>query len=604
MYSKQLLPLLLVTVLFFSCKREKDPYDTLIARKWKFAAIEDTSGQTIRQVGPDDYMSVFGGKAKNFNYALAKEGISSAGNWQIQDSSLIFTYDAVPVAQNPDSTAYLVEDNQPVIVYYKEGKEIARVTNQGVTTPRSSQTYKIEYLSEDSLAISEKEVNYSFIADKEVIKTGGATWTSIGRGLLGMISLVLITFLFSVNKRAVDWKLVGVGLGMQFLFAIAILKVPFFAGFFDAISRFFVTILSFTREGSAFLFGGLITNTESLGFIFAFQILPTIIFFSALTSIFFYLGILQKVVYAFAWIMRKTMRLSGSESLAAAGNIFLGQTESPLLIKPYIDKMNRSEILCLMVGGMATIAGGVLAAYIGFLGGDDPVRQLFFAKHLLAASVMSAPAAIVASKILIPQTEPVEKEMKVSDEKIGKNFLEAIANGTVDGLKLAINVGAMLLVFIALLALVNYVLKDLLGDWTGLNSSINALSNGQYSGLTLQFMLGYLFAPLSWLMGVHSSDILLVGQLLGEKTILNEFVAYVTLGQLEFSNAFADERSLIIATYILCGFANFASIGIQIGGIGALAPSKRTQLAELGFYALIGGTMASLFTAVVVGMLI
>jgi CNT family concentrative nucleoside transporter len=302
--------------------------------------------------------------------------------------------------------------------------------------------------------------------------------------------------------------------------------------------------------------------------------------------------------------MKKTLRISGAESLAAAGNIFLGQTEAPLLIKPYISGMTRSELMCLMSGGMATIAGGVLAAYIGFLGGDDPAQQLFFAKHLLAASVMSAPAAIVAAKILVPETEKINTNMEVSREKIGSNMLEAIANGTTEGLKLAVNVGAMLIVFIAFIAMANYFMKDLLGEWTGLNNLIAQKTNGQYNNLSLQFILGYALKPLAWLMGTSWEDAALVGQLLGEKTILNEFVAYVSLGKLKAAGIFAEQKSIIIATYILCGFSNFASIGIQIGGIGALAPDKRSMLSQLGIKALIGGTLASLFTAVIVGMLI
>ena len=302
--------------------------------------------------------------------------------------------------------------------------------------------------------------------------------------------------------------------------------------------------------------------------------------------------------------MKKTLKLSGSESLAAAGNIFLGQTESPLLIKPYIEKMTLSELLCLMSGGMATIAGGVLAAYIGFLGGNDPEAQIFFAKHLLAASVMSAPAAVVAAKILLPETEEINKDMKINDEQLGNNALEAISIGTSQGIKLAINVGAMLLVFIAFITMTNYFLKDFIGEYSHINNWIASLTNGKYDGLTLQFILGYTLAPLTWLMGVCSQDIILVGQLLGEKTILNEFVAYVSLGDLKEKGSFFEEKSIIIATYILCGFANFSSIGIQIGGIGALAPKRTKDLSKLGILSLIAGTLACLFTAVIVGMVL
>jgi len=438
----------------------------------------------------------------------------------------------------------------------------------------------------------------------EIIQTAGFSFESLLRGILGIISLLLIAFAFSRNRKGINWKLVAKGLGIQILFAVLILKVPFIQNGFEWVSSIFVVILGFTREGSLFLFGDLVENIDSFGFIFAFQVLPTILFFSAVTSLFFYYGILQKVVYCFALIMKKTLNLSGSESLAAAGNIFLGQTESPLLIKPYIDKMTMSELLCLMAGGMATIAGGVLAAYIGFLGGSDPVQQLFFAKHLLAASVMSAPAAVVAAKILLPETEKINEDMIISKEQIGTNALEAISIGTTQGLKLAVNVGAMLIVFIAFIAMANYFLKDFIGGFTGINTWVYSITNGQYEGLTLQFILGYSLAPLTWLMGVCRQDMILVGQLLGEKTILNEFVAYVSLGDLKSSGKFFEEKSIIIATYILCGFANFASIGIQIGGIGALAPKRTKDLSKLGILALIAGTLASLFTAVIVGMIL
>lgn len=428
---------------------------------------------------------------------------------------------------------------------------------------------------------------------------------SVARGILGIFTLLLVAFLFSKNRKAINWRLVIVGLSLQLLFAIGLLKVPFVASIFDVVSGVFVDILSFTTAGSQFLFGDqLISSEGSVGFVFAFQILPTIIFFSALTSLLFYLGILQKIVYVFAWVMNKTMKLSGAESLAAAGNIFLGQTEAPLLIKPYIDKMTRSELLCLMSGGMATVAGGVLAAYVGFLGGADEAMRIFYAKHLLAASVMSAPAAVVAAKMLLPETEKFEKKLELSKKKIGKNALEAISNGTVDGIKLAVNVGAMLLVFIAFIAMFNYLIKDLLAENIGLNEWAVGFSNGKYDGFSLQFILGYMCAPLAWLMGVCKEDMVLVGQLLGEKTILNEFVAYTTLGGMKTQGVFHEQKSIIMATYVLCGFANFASIGIQIGGIGVLAPSRRTHLSELGFRALIGGTLACLFTAVIVGMLV
>lgn len=422
------------------------------------------------------------------------------------------------------------------------------------------------------------------------------------RGILGIAVLTGILYLFSSKKKQIPWKLVGLGFMLQVVFAVGILHVPFIAVLFDKISSFFVVILDFTKQGSGFLFGGLL-DINSSGFIFAFQILPTIIFFSALTSLFFYLGILQKIVYGLSWVMGKFLKISGAENLSTTANIFLGQTEAPLLIKPYLPKMTRSEILCVMIGGMANTAGGVLAAYVGFLGGNDPVQQLFFAKHLLAASVMSAPATIVVAKMLLPQTEEIDERLELTDEKVGSNMIEAIAVGTEDGLKLAFNVGAMLIVFIAMIAMVNYLLSDVVGYYTGLNEVIKSATSGQYAGLTLQFILGYAMAPLVWLLGVAKVDMVHIGQLLGEKTILNEFVAYTTLGKMKAEGILQDPKSIIMATYILSGFANFSSIGIQVGGIGALAPTKRGMLSELGMKALLGGTICSLLTATIVGML-
>jgi len=433
----------------------------------------------------------------------------------------------------------------------------------------------------------------------------GLTFNSIWRGLVGILTCILIAFLFSTNRRAINWSLVGKGLLIQLIFAILVLKVPFVGAGFDIVAKGFTKIIDFTQEGTAFLFSSFITgHIESSLQNFVIKVLPTIVFFAALMSLLYYWGILQKIVYGFAYVMKKVMKLSGAESLAAAGNIFLGQTESPLLIRPYLEKMTKSELMCLMCGGMATIAGGVLAAYIGFLGGEDPAMQLFYAKHLMAASVMSAPAAIVAAKILVPETEEINEDMTISNDRIGSNALEAIANGTTDGIRLAVNVAGMLLVFIALIAMLNFALEDIIGVHTGLNDRIAALAVGGYETFSLQFILGLVFAPLSWLLGIPQEDIILVGQLLGEKTILNEFVAYVSLGDMKDSGLFFSEKSVIMSTYILCGFANFASIGIQIGGIGALAPSRKGTLASLGFRALIGGTLASLFTAVLVGIIL
>lgn len=433
----------------------------------------------------------------------------------------------------------------------------------------------------------------------------------IARGLLGLVVLLLLAFLLSNNKKRIDWKLVATGVGLQVFFAVLILKgadiwwpLGYVEKGFKWVAEVFVGMLNYSSSGAEFLFGNLM-DVNSYGFIFAFQVLPTIVFFSAFTSLLYYLGILQGIVYVFAWVMSKTMRLSGAESLAAAGNIFLGQTESPLLIRPYLEKMTPSEIMCLMTGGMATIAGGVFVAYIGFLGGTDPAMKTLFAKHLLSASIMSAPAAIVAAKMLFPENEPekINRQLKIPKEKVGGNALEALSIGTTDGLKLAVNVGAILLVFTALIALLNGALLWF-GGIVGVNDHIASMTHGQFEGLTMQYLLGMVFSPLAWLLGVKSGDMLIVGQLLGEKTILNEFYAYASMSKLKDTGVLINERSIIIATYALCGFANFASIGIQIGGISVLAPNQRGTLAKLGVKALIGGTIACFMTAAIAGMLV
>jgi CNT family concentrative nucleoside transporter len=437
-----------------------------------------------------------------------------------------------------------------------------------------------------------------------IIPSQGFSLDSLWRGVLGMISLIFIAYLFSNNKKAIDWKIVGLGLSFQLLIAIGVLKVPFIKKIFEFIGSVFIEILDYTRAGSKFLFEGLVMDMDTFGFIFAFQVLPTIIFFSALTSVLFYLGIIQKVVRALAWLLSKSLKISGAESLSVAGNIFLGQTEAPLLIKAYLEKMNKSEMLLVMIGGMATVAGAVLAAYIGFLGGDDPALRLIYAKHLLAASVMAAPGAIVISKILYPQTEKVNAEVKVSSEKIGSNILDAISNGTTEGLKLAVNVGAMLLVFVAFIAMINGIL-GWVGDVTNINDWMAA--NTSYPKFSLEAVLGTIFAPLMWLIGIAKQDMMMMGQLLGIKLAASEFVGYIQLADLkDVSNAthLTYNKSIIMATYMLCGFANFASIGIQIGGIGSLAPGQRKILSQFGMKALLGGTIASLISATIAGMII
>ncbi|SHE50807.1 concentrative nucleoside transporter, CNT family [Psychroflexus salarius] len=459
-------------------------------------------------------------------------------------------------------------------------------------------TKKLQNGNQNTLTEDKLEQNV-----KTMVPHQGFTVNGLWRGFLGMLTILLIAFLFSNNRKAINWKTVGVGLSAQLILAVGVLKVKFVQAAFDFVGKIFVKILEFTAAGSEFLLGGLM-DVESYGYIFLFQVLPTIIFFSALTSLLFYLGVIQIVVKGLAKVLTKLLGISGAESLSVAGNIFLGQTESPLMIKAYLERMTRSEILLVMIGGMATVAGGVLAAYIGFLGGDDEVARLEFAKHLLAASVMAAPGAIVISKILYPQQDKINTKVEVSLDKIGSNVLDAIANGTTEGLKLAANVGAMLLVFVALIAMINYGL-NFIGDLTTFNQVI--AEHTPYDNFSLEAVLGTVFAPLMWLIGVAKDDVMLMGQLLGIKLAASEFVGYIQLAELKDASNMLSlnyQKSVIMATYMLCGFANFASIGIQIGGIGSLAPGQRKTLSEFGFKALIGGTLASLMSATIAGMII
>lgn len=424
---------------------------------------------------------------------------------------------------------------------------------------------------------------------------------AIGRAALGVVILIGLCYLLSSDKKAVNWRLVITGVLIQVVLAFLMIKVPFVTSIFQGIVSLFLVVIDAATESSAFLFGELATESK---YGFAFSALPTIVFFSALTSLFYYYGILQKVVYGFAWVMNRTMKLTGAESLAAAANVFMGQTEAPLVIKPYLEKMSRSEIMSLMTGGMATIAGSVFGFYMAVLGGGSDSIKSEFGLHLLVASIISAPAALVVAKILVPaQTdEDVSKDLKIPKGDVGSNVLDAIAQGTSDGVKLAVNVGAMLLAFMAIVFLCNNIL-GIIGEKAHINDDILAWTDGKYDKLSLQLFLGYMFAPLSWVMGISGQDIYYIGQLLGEKTILNEFVAYVTLGDMR-AEGLISNRSSIMAAYALCGFANFASIGIQIGGISALAPGKRVTLTELGFKALIGGTIATVLTGCLAGALL
>lgn len=540
-------------------------------------------------------------------------------------------------------------------------------------------------------------------------------WENVARGMLGMFFLVLVCYLLSNNRRAINWKLVGIGICAQVMFAMGVLNTQFggqpvfwvlfglmiflycinrfrrkqregfglprdiwsyllplaaLAGFFfgiirsshfplpavaffiglvpiatmvklqqkknielikwtilagcllltlsvymrwcspdvfkttlSSVSSAFVKLINISHKGTEFMFQGLADYRGAWGYIFAVQVLPNIIFFAALSSVLYYLGILQKIVYVFAYLLNK-LSISGAESLSTAANIFLGQTEAPLMIRPYLEKMTRSEILCIMVGGFANTAGSVLAAYVGMLGGADVGQQEYFALHMLSQSIMSAPAAIVCAKLLFPETQShlIQKDLYVPREKLGDNFLDALSIGTTDGLKLAVNVGAMLIVFTALMYVANALL-GWVGDQTALNPQVAAMSGGQYKELSLEMVLGYLFSPVAWLIGVNSQDMLAVGQLLGQKTVLNEFLAYQSLAVMKDANMIHDPKSLLIVTYALCGFANFASIGIQIGGISQLAPNQRRNLTELGVKALIGGTIACLMCGCIAGAL-
>jgi len=545
-----------------------------LSKDWSFQSAEK-SGEIQNNFSPEDILSLTDG---HFEIKSASdETIKSQGDYLYQNNLLVFFY-------NPP--------NDTIRKF-----RILEISDSTLVISDNYNTYNFK----ERLQLLEEVVPVQ--AAKQIIPSTGISFNSLWRGLLGMLALLFIAYLFSSNRKAISWKTVLIGLAAQMLLAIGVLKITFIKNIFEFVGKIFVLILDFTRAGSEFLLGGMM-NIDSFGFIFLFQVLPTIIFFSALTSVLFYLGVIQIIVKGMAWVLSKLMGISGAESLSVAGNIFLGQTEAPLMIKAYLERMNRSEILLVMIGGMATVAGGVLAAYIGFLGGDDPALRLQFAKHLLAASVMAAPGAIVISKILLPQQEPINTNAEVSSEKIGSNILDAIANGTTEGLKLAANVAAMLLVFIAFIAMINYIL-----GWVGGITTLNSVmaEYTPYSRISIESILGIIFAPLMWLIGVAKEDMMLMGQLLGIKLAASEFVGYIQLAELKNPlNALSlnYEKSIIMATYMLCGFANFASIGIQIGGIGSLAPGKRKTLSEFGMKALLGGTIASLLSATIAGMLI
>lgn len=423
------------------------------------------------------------------------------------------------------------------------------------------------------------------------------------RGLGGIAGLIIIAWAFSRNRKAINWTQVALALLMQVLLAVAILYGPFVSVIIEGAGNIFIKILAFTGEGSAFLLGDLVDLTKT-PYIFMFQVLPVTIFFAALTSVLYYYGIVQKVVSWVAFVLRKVLFISGAEGLVAAGNIFLGQTEAPLLTKKYLPTMTLSEMFLVMTAGMATIAGGVMAAYISMLGGNDPAAQSLFAKHLISASVMAAPGAILMSKIFFPQTEKVEAEVKVANDSVGSNFFDALSNGTAEGIRLAVNIAGMLLVIIALVAMINFVLGDMIGDWTGLNALVHEWSGGNFDKFSIEYVLSLVFTPLAWIMGVPTADASLAASLLGKKMALNEFVAYGDLNVLKNAGAFAYDKSIIMTTYFLCGFANLSSVGILIGGLGSLAPDKKLFITQYGMLAMIAATLASCLSATIVGAMI
>ncbi|MBL0744311.1 NupC/NupG family nucleoside CNT transporter [Chryseolinea lacunae] len=429
------------------------------------------------------------------------------------------------------------------------------------------------------------------------------------RALGGLVFIVGVAYLFSTNRKAVDWRLVAAGIALQIVFGLLIAKIEAVQLAFEYVSAQFIVFLNFAQKGAEFLYGDLSRNSDAvkgvrhnLGFLFAFQTLPTIIFFSAVTAGLYHLGVLQKIVYCFAWIMTRTMKMSGAESLSIAGDVFMGQTEAPLLVKPFIPGMTQSELHCLMVGGMATIAGSVFGAYVSFLGGSDPAEQTKFATYLLTASIMSAPASVVMAKLFLPETEPIDKSLKLTKDHVGVNLIDSIATGAADGLKLALNVGAMLLAFIAVIYALNWILVGLIGHYTGLNEFVVNSTNGTFDGFSLQYILGQVFRVFAFFIGVDWKDTLAVGSLLGQKMVINEFVAYSDLGVMKTAGILS-EKSILISTYALCGFANFSSIAIQIGGTGGMAPSRQADISKLGLRAMIAATLATMMTATIAGAL-
>ncbi len=548
--------------------------------KWKFDKVEGTSDNLSTPI--DQRVDVFELNNGKFTYTLNSlyPNTIFSGDYIIQNNLLVCFYDSPTDSLNKF--------------------RITELTDSSLVLNNFSWTYNLS----QNIAVATSAVQKTASVEG-LVKSAGFSVNSLMRGTLGMFVLLLISFILSSNRKAINWRTVSFGLIAQLVLAVSIIKIDFVQSSFEWVGGLFIAVLNYTEAGTKFLFASFGTGEIETPLVtFAISILPTIIFFSAITSVLFYFGIIQKVVSVLAYLLTRLLKISGAESLSVAGNIFLGQTESPLMIKAYLDKMTRSEILLVMIGGMATVAGGVLAAYIGFLGGEDEALRLYYAKHLLTASVMAAPGAVVISKMLYPQQEKISSNIQVTQDKIGSNMLDAIANGTTEGLKLAVNVGAMLLVFLAFIAMFNGIL-GWFGDVTNINDWV--ASNTAYASFSLEFILGYIFAPLMWLIGVAKEDIALMGQLLGIKLAASEFVGYIQLADLKnvaSSSHLQFEKSVVMATYMLCGFANFASIGIQIGGIGSLAPKQRKTLSEFGLKALIGGTIASLLSATIAGMIL
>ncbi|MFT7615001.1 MAG: CNT family concentrative nucleoside transporter, partial [Parvicellaceae bacterium] len=519
-----------LVLLLSSCAKESS-VEHKLKRNWTVDVIDDLDGNRInlKENGQSHpwLFSYNKGLDQNYYERIYSEGDTIGGSWNlINDSTLsIQIIDRQTVADSIE-TQFGRNGETGVALFDENGSKIGQLDHEGNFKASGERLqFQILNISESYLALQDQHAIYHLYYDSPD-QASYVSFETISRGLMGMLFLIVVAYLLSSNRKAINWNLVIKGLILQAVIAILVLKVPFISSIFDSIALGFKTVTEYTSAGSEFLFQSFVDGEEGISsplINFAFTILPTIVFFSALMSLLYYWGILQKFVWVFAWVMKKFMKLSGAESLAAAGNVFLGQTESPLLVKPYLMGMSKSEMNCLMTGGMATVAGGVLASYISFLGGGDPAQEIFYAKHLLTASIISAPAAIIAAKMLVPETETINQELKISNEKLGSNSLEAIANGTTDGLKLAVNVGAMLLVFTALIALANGLIGGF-GDIINVNDAI--AESTHHDKLSLEMILGYICGPFMWVMGVETADMWAAGELLGIKTVSNEFMGY------------------------------------------------------------------------------